>query len=322
MIPEKQWCNTICYSAGPANDLNEKALRIDCRLFLFSCYTPKPYSESESYFSNFRTAIVNLYGLIKDCGLYTWNVIRDTGKNDSIIWRDYPHIRKVYNILWDAVSSFRSLFCHNCSHELCLDEECYTIAEGTISQVLLDDYSIEEMTENNWKNMIMKIVELAQEFVDGISFNLDIIVSTPDIKRKTKVINRWVDQIANEYTKNPAYLLHTMAVLYQKWKDNGGDTSDLNCRLKLRDQTTIWLDRYCNIESKSRWQTKWLDQSRVLQLINCWPEKWAQWYGRDKEECDEAPGIDSVFFRFLVEDVDRFANQPSKGYIETNQVAL
>ena len=316
MIAEKQWCNTICYSAGPADILNRKALKIDCRLFLFSCYNPKPYIESESYYSKFRTAIINLYGLIKDCGLNTWSVMFNTRRNDSILWHDYGRIKNAYSLLWDVTKNFRSIFCHNCSPELRLNEECYNIVDRVVSQLMPNILSAKEMEEPHWQQMLSRVVELSQEVVDGIDSNLNSIISTTDSSRKEKVINRWISQIAFEYCRNPDYLLHTMAVLYQAWINNGGDTTVLDLRKELRQQTTNWLCRFCNIESGKPWYSKWLDEQSIHQMIVSWPQIWAQWYNREEDECNEAPGIDSGFFRFLAEDVDRFAREPRKGYKE------
>ncbi len=74
------YTESICFSAETAEELNRKAFSLDCRLFMFAYYEPKQYREAESKRSQFLTAIVNLYGLFKDCGPFLGELLktRDT----------------------------------------------------------------------------------------------------------------------------------------------------------------------------------------------------------------------------------------------------
>lgn len=92
------YTESICFSAETAEELNRKAFSLDCRLFMFAYYEPKQYREAESKRSQFLTAIVNLYGLFKDCGPFLGELLKT--RDTILVTPKWKAIQNDYNMLF------------------------------------------------------------------------------------------------------------------------------------------------------------------------------------------------------------------------------
>lgn len=301
--------NSICFSPVEAEKLNDLAFQLNPSLFFFAYYKPRAYARNESYFSCFRTAVTNAYGLLWDCSPHLRKLLY--GK-ESILLSDWHRIQSDFELLYGIISSFRSIFCHNCSRELTLNDEHYRVAEDWIYAEFGIDSFLADLQDGHWQQLLDAMVQKFQALVADLEQAMQSLIQTSDIGRRDSAIQNWMKQIAEMYCKNPEYLLHTMAALYQWYVDNGGSQASIRTDYPLRNQTVLWLQRFCNAPFK--WSDKWLDKNRVLQLIQNWPQEWAQWNGCSVADCNEPPLPGSEIFRILASDVDRFAANPHLGY--------
>lgn len=313
-------CESICFSPRYADALNEKAYELDSRLFLFAHYEPKPYIEKESWHSKFKTAVVNLYGLLWDCSPFLHNLMRTT---NSVVWNNWKQRTTEFNELKQIVSSFRSVYCHNCSDKLYLNAENFLSIENWISKYFYEEMLLSDFEEHHWERLLNELEILAANLINTLDDCLTTIGKSTDTIHKNNTIDWWLYSIAEAYCQKPEYLLHTMAALYQLYLDNGGNYFNIDLYASHRAQTIRWLTYYCGARNPRVWYDKWIDKAikyderqdcSAYQLIVNWPEKWAEWSGRSKYECEPPfPGGD--FFRVLASDVDEFACNPVKGYI-------
>lgn len=311
MSNDEFYQNSTCFSNSAVTNLNCLAFQLNQSLFFFAYYEPKSYSSGESYFSLFRTAVTNLYGLFKDCGPHVYYLLRG---HNSILLHDWSRIQRDFDSLQSIVNSFRSILCHNCSRELTLNDEHYRIVEDWMYTEIGIDSSLIELHDDHWQHMLDVIVKKTQALITDIEQSMWCLIQASDINRRNRAIQYWMEQIAEMYYKNPEYLLHTMSALYLWYVENGGNQTIINTSRSLRYQTIQWLTLCCNA-NHNHWYTNWLDKNSILQLVRDWPREWAQWNGRLPTDCYEPPLPGSELFRILASDVDRFATNPQNGYI-------
>ena len=306
---------SICFSAVPAEELNKKAFLLRPSLFLFAYYEPKPFSEKESSRSNFKTAIINLYGLFWDCGPFVFNLFRSQNSILLKKWSRWSWISFNANNLRSALSSFRTIFCHNCSSQFPLNEQKIQDAIFWSSHYTHAWQSINELSEDDWKKLLDGLTSEADSLIQDISTALDELSITPDANRRENAIDWWIKQIAVSYQRNPEYLLNAMAGMYQLYLVNSNGTLDPT--RDLRFLTIRWIVATFNVPSR-KWYEKWLEQTvediadtSLFAILNDWQNKWAVWTGASPNDCDEAPMPSSVFFRILANDVDQYARNPN-----------
>lgn len=309
----------ICFSADTADRLNTLAFQMDRRIFLFAYYEPKPYREDESWYSRFCTAVVNLYGLLKDCGPFLGAVLNHLSKAWQIsgVYEDYRQL------LADT-SAFRSIFCHNCSRELQLNVEHYSHAEAYILSHAGEYLSLQDLEQAHWKTLLQALTTSAKRLADGLESALNELIQSSDALKRDNTIKFWIRQIAVSYQKNPSYLLHTMSALYQWYLENGGERPECYPGTSLRNQTTRWLRNLYDEDPHQNWYKRWLpengsvlESSNLYKFLWDWPAKWAKWNDSDEAECDEPPLPASPFFRILAYDVDQYAGNPRESYHPT-----
>lgn len=309
MSRDEFYHNSICFSLVDAEKLNRMAFQLNPSLFFFAYYEPYAYKSNESYFSRFRAAVTNAYGLLWDCGPHLRKLLYG---HDSILLSDWPRIQSDFELLYGIISSFRSIFCHNCSRELTLNDEYYLVAEDWMYTELGIDSTFADLQDCHWQQLLDAIVQKFQYLVVDLEQAMQNLIQTSDIGRRDRAILNWMNRIAEVYFAHPDYLLHTMAALYQWYVDNGGNQASIRTDYSLRRRTILWLQRFCNAPDK--WFDKWLNKRQILRLIQNWPQEWAQWNGCSVADCNEPPLPGSEIFRILANDVNQFAANPRAGY--------
>ena len=303
------YSESICFSAVPAEALNKKAFLLNRSLFLFAYYEPKPYYEKESCRSKFITAVTNLYGLFWDCGPFFFDLLKSP---DSILIHDWNRISWDATQLEKGISAFRTIFCHNCSDQFPLSEEKIKDARFWASRYTYGWQRIIELSGEDWEKMLAGLVSETDSLLCDIDIALDGLDSTPDTSRRERAIERWIQQIALGYRRNPDYLLNTMVGLHELYLTN---TKQNFMKDKRRD-TITWL---CNLENCDRksWYSKWLQplesdivNTNIYAILKDWPSKWAAWNNCSVDNCNEAPMPASEFFSILASDIVRFARNP------------
>lgn len=303
------YSESICFSAVPAEALNQKAFLLNRSLFLFAYYEPKPYYEKESCRSKFITAVTNLYGLFWDCGPFFFDLLKSS---DSILIHDWNRISWNATQLEKGISAFRTIFCHNCSDQFPLSEEKIENARFWASRYTYGWQRIIEISDEDWEKMLAGLVSETDSLLCDIDNALDGLDSTPDTSRRERAIERWIQQIALGYRRNPDYLLNTMVGLHELYLTN----TKQNFMQNKRRDTITWL---CNLENRDRksWYSKWLQplesgivNTNIYAILKDWPSKWAAWNNCSVDNCNEAPMPASEFFSILASDIVRFARNP------------
>lgn len=309
-----KYADTICFSSKQAEHLNGLAFQVNHSLFLFAYYEPKAYMTIESWQGRFRTAIVNLYGLLWDCGPFLQDLMKT---NKSILWipQNWNQIQMDFSNLKLAIGAFRSIFCHNCAEELSLNSEHYKIAEMWIDQFFpRQQFGVWDLDDVKWEPVLEGLTNQAQMLVDDLKVSMNCLLTTSNHVKKSECIDWWQYLIAETYSKNPEFLLHAMAAFFQLYCTNGGDVSVVDSRKPLRSQTIQWLVNVCGAESIKRWHTKWINQdfsygnlmresNELYVLVRDWPSRWARWNGSVSDLCMEPPLPAGDFFKILANDV-------------------
>lgn len=312
--------DSICFSASKAEELNSKAFSLDKRLFLFAYYEPMPYILEESARSHFCTAIINIYGLFWDCSPFFRALLAPP--SSILVSKGSQKTRSDFYNLYNIVSAFRSMFCHNNSSEFPLNEEKRILAESWIGNILSSDFEvegIETLNEGHWEKLLLALCKMGDSLMEDLNINLDLLNGTTNIVRKEQTIDQWITAIAGSYLANPEYLLNAMAGMYQIYALNAGVRIDSS----LRSKTIKWLGQECQVDTQ-RWYIYWLDQTRqnainskVYALLKDWENQWGLWNNLAASECNEAPLPSSIFFLILASDVYNFATKPHLGYHKT-----
>lgn len=313
--------DSICFSCVPANALNEKAHEIDPRLYLFAYYEPKPLEKNDNARIQFFTAIINLYGLLWDCGPFVHKSLMRSLKDNPLAnilpdveWQKKKLIVFRCQDLADIVSAFRSISCHNSSGELLLNREHFKSANDWIHYHCHIYHSYDELTQDDWNKMISQLVVEANCFVEDIENCLDILSNCRDTPRFEIARESWLKAIARNYLTNPELLLSAMAEFYQMYLDTM--KIDRKYNVPLRVLTIQWLADYFQVDRK-HWSQHWLDEvenlgtSKVYQLLQNWQAKWEEINPSNKGIPCEAVMPASSFFLILANDVYQFAQNPN-----------
>ena len=182
------YSGSICFSDTQAVKLNQLSFKLDKRLFLFADYEPKQFVAEESNYSLFRTAIVNMYGLIKDCCPFLDDLIYN---RNGILSIGFQKIQSDYNTLSSVVSSFRSIFCHNCSPNLRLNAQHYWDAEDWASDCLSKDVILKDIRDNEWGKLLARLSSMSQLLFDDLETNLNSLFGSMSFRRQG-VVNNWI----------------------------------------------------------------------------------------------------------------------------------
>ena len=191
---------------------------------------------------------------------------------------------------------------------------------GTVLSHLSKTWRISDVCNDYYQLLDASVKRLT----DGLERALNGLIHSSDAAKRNNTINFWIKQIASSYQKNPSYLLHTMAALYQWYLENGGSKPECHPGTSLRNQTIKWLRELYEEDPGRDWYNRWLpkeesslESSDLYKLLWDWPAKWAKWNDCDEVECDEPPLPAGPFFRILAYDVDQYAGNPKGGYDPT-----
>ena len=318
------YANSICFSSGISDELNQKSFSIDKRLFLFAYYEPKDYISRESFRSRFRTAIINLYGLFKDCSPFLTNIQYGENRShlNSILTVNCQQYVNDFDSLLNLVCAFRSIFCHNNSDVFPLNEVHYIYVNQWLSSRCAINKNLFDLNESDWENMLSNLHSQADAYIYGLKMNIDKLLSLQEAGENIdSVIRQWLYGIAKSYVDNKDYLLNTMVNLYQLYLSNARIYT--NPTIPTRAKTKKWLVSDCGASTLDRWYDKWVPytsyessfcSSRVLHILTDWPNYWAAYNRRTVVECNEAPMPGGDFFRIVASDVDKYAHNPRAGY--------
>lgn len=312
--------DSVCFSATPVETLNLKAYQLDRRLFLFAYYAPTPFFLEESPRAKFITAILNLYGLLWDCGPFVRNILMKSWKEcplENILpdwdWEKKKSLVFRFRNLSEVVSAFRSIFCHNNSAEFALNREAVEKAHRWNVGNCRIYSSLDELRREDWQIMLEQLISEADQVVRDLDTCLEELRRCLDTARFNTARETWLQAIASTYLRNPDLLLNAMVDFYQLYLYNTNGNLKNN---SLRNQTIRWLATNFDVDEKT-WYMSWLDDgkdlktSKVYILLENWQSCWATWNPSKANEPCDPPLPASDFFLILASDVYHFAQHPT-----------
>lgn|GEM_PF-4127436 len=309
---------SVCFDSRTIEALNEKAQKVDPRLYLFAYYEPKEFSQNDDPRFSFWKAIVNLYGLFWDCGPFVHKSLLICSANEPLLnilpdvsWDVKKEIVYRCRNLTRVISSFRSILCHNNSQELALNKENFDVANNWLSHCgIVRCY--EELTNEDWQQMLIQLNKEATQIVQDIDYCLDSLISCRGSVRFKVACETWMLAIARYYLTNPDLLLNAMSELYLMFLDNSKIRRNYNASLRVL--TMNWLVSNFHVD-RNNWYKQWLgdqnnvENSRVYKLITGWQSYW------EKRNLICEPVMPaSSFFLVLANDVYQFAQNPSRAF--------
>lgn len=310
---------SICFSTSKADSLNEKARQIDPRLYLFAYYEPKPLVEEDHPRTRFYMTIINLYGLLWDCGPFVHKDIMYVQKEKplanilpDIPWNERRPIQDRCRNLAETVGAFRSLWCHNTSKEMVLSREHIIVVERWLCNRCCIPRPYEALTKDDWAAMLVQLIADADAVTSDISICLDQLFACRNTPRFEEAREGWLKAIARNYITNPDYLLDAMAAFYLMYLDTNQIAR--NHRIPLRTQTIRWLVENFRVVSK-QWHLRWLgsadnlEQNNVYQLLQQWQTRWEEMNPTHRGTLCDAAMPASSFFVVLAKDAYQLARR-------------
>ena len=192
------------FNKEPVEKLNKLAQAADGRLFLFAYYNPKPFPENESAVVQFYTAVINLYGLIWDCGPFIRNLL-GRKKQYGLLERDShgnlsaksKKINDTFYQLQNNLSGLRNAACHNTASEYFFNQQNIDNAEDFFINLGLSPGAL---LPGDWKKCLDELCRLAIETGEGIEYGLNCLAALPP-PQKDKVINFWLNDCLCQWYK-------------------------------------------------------------------------------------------------------------------------
>lgn len=205
---------SIAFDIKTVEIINKKAAQIDPRLFLFAYYQPKPLPVGCSARTCFYLSVLNMYGLLWDCGkmVKTRLFSPDNSVNPIIdlVKCDFMDMKLFY----DTVYCIRTCLCHNnstCYHYNKINRNTfdeYVKLNGNISD------AFNESDENQWMKMCRDFLLQCDSFSKHIDQYLDIMISEKNSIKKERIVNYWIESIDCYYKTDEEMMINILADRY------------------------------------------------------------------------------------------------------------
>lgn len=160
--------SSILFNSAIAEDLNTLAAKVDKRLYCFAYYSPNPYPQNSDPQLLFYLSVLNLHGLLWDCGPHIiYNIIQKNNKTSS-----YQKILNDSKIFCRQLHALRIDLAHNNSEKFYLN----ALEKETIQ--FFFNSNKKQKKEIDWKKSCLFfsqktecIIELIKEFIIDASKN-------------------------------------------------------------------------------------------------------------------------------------------------------
>jgi len=210
--------NSIAFDINVVERLNKKAVQIDPRLFLFAYYQPKLLPKNSDARMCFYTAVLNMYGLLWDCGkivqhqLFGLNHINHRPSTiQMLVYMNLKDCEKFFSIILNV----RTCICHNNSDYLYFNQVkrygCKQYLENTAgASITLYSYD-----ESQWERICQDFLDRCKWFVSILDNFLDQILKETDPKRKNIIVKYWIYSISKWYQEDINLITHVLADRYK-----------------------------------------------------------------------------------------------------------
>lgn len=218
---------SIAFATGAVDDINHKFAEIDKRLFGFAYYAPIPLYDTNAH-ACFYLAVLNMYGLIWDCGpmlnTLLWNMKNPQGGISSNLQLALQSWEKLAS-LKTVVEHVRSDICHNNSIQYIFNKKNH---DG--HEIFLKTHSknsnLSIFSDSDWEAICDTFLDLCKKFYDDFINSITEIKNLPEILRN-EFIMLWLSYIESWYKRNLDISINVLGELYhlslgQKWKTPRG----------------------------------------------------------------------------------------------------
>ena len=210
---------SIAFNQDVAEDLNLKAAAVDQRLYCFAYYEPTPIPDAATAQVVFYLAVLNMYGLLWDCGpkimenVLTQRLYREIKRKTVERDKCYKFSRIIYAIRTDL--------CHNNSGKLYFNsllkkaKDAYISGNGST----LDDAGD---VQTDWEKLCLDFFKRC----DLLTQEIDGFIRAVTSKDEPKLKATWLDVIRFHYAEVGEHLFqHVLADRYKMKQQTRGFSS-------------------------------------------------------------------------------------------------
>ncbi|WP_243361607.1 hypothetical protein [Fundidesulfovibrio terrae] len=198
--------NSIAFNANIAEELNAKACQLDSRLFCFAYYEPTSLPENPDNYTIFYLSVLNIYGLLWDCGAFVKDTIFSQSTYSSLS-RHHSTLLKCKKF-FSIVQAVRNNICHNNSGRLYFN---------SVTKSLSNEYISKQSTASGDGKSIIDWTSLCRNFFNecnAFSGELETVMKLASSRSIQRVKEMWLLSIENWYKQDEHLLLHVLAERY------------------------------------------------------------------------------------------------------------
>jgi len=209
--------SSIVCDVAVSERLNELAALLDSRLFLFAYYNPKPIAEDASGYVKFHIAILNIYGLLHDCGPFVRTRLVKLDTN-SIIYehqgRKNQDIVRRFEMLDRFVTAYRSCHCHNNADSFIFNRQHIEYLNDHQMSFTSINRSFSQYSDVDWNKAYIALRSQADRVASDIEECLKRLLAPSGENKRHQVIEYWLASIADWYVNDKQLSYNVLADIY------------------------------------------------------------------------------------------------------------
>lgn len=208
---------SIAFNPTLVEELNKKVALIDPRLYLFAYYQPKILPSDTDIRGCFNLAILNMYGLLWDCGkMVMCQLFGNSNSQRPSSIQSLINVNLSFcNAYFSIVSNVRTCLCHNNSDCFYYNREklqgCHRYFENTAGVLVnFDGYN-----ETQWEAICRDFINRSQRFGTTLDDLLENLIQEVDLQKKSDFIQYWLDCVSKWYESDFELISHVLAERYK-----------------------------------------------------------------------------------------------------------
>ena len=174
---------------------------------MFAYYEPYPIPKKADGRTVFFIAVLNMYGLLWDCGPMVRNLVSCKLRNS----RRFPSLDSGLKDLVNIVYNIRTDLCHNNSRNFFFNLKIKSAAFSHIKKML--SVTAPNSSEDRWERLLINFLDRCDKFVSEIK-NLVTIVKSSKADQVALFKEDWLNEIINWYSHDENLIMHVLADRY------------------------------------------------------------------------------------------------------------
>lgn len=208
---------SIAFNPNIVEELNKKMALIDPRLYLFAYYQPKILPNDIDVRGCFNLAILNMYGLLWDCGKMVMNQLFGNSRTQgpSSIQSIIDTNLSFCNAYFYIISNVRTCLCHNNSDYFYYNREkrhgCNRYFENTMGvSATFNGYN-----ETQWETICKDFLDRSQRFATILDVLIEQLIQEAGLQKKNEFVQYWIDCVSKWYDNDLELIDHVLADRYK-----------------------------------------------------------------------------------------------------------